>query len=249
MKFRPDFLVIPYDIIVNPELTPLDRVVYGVCYWFERMKDGVCWASNDSIAEILTVNAGSITNSLSRLEKEGFIERVMESNSREAIVCQVYMQLKRPSFNGAPPHHSMGTAPSTDGHIKNIDTDNNKNARDESRDNLEVVPDEEFRTLGENRRIEAKEHGYKGDLIKPLVSWAEERIGRKLMPPIKQKKAIHSMLYYGFTPEKIKECWLRLENDDYWSDKGIDFMTVLNDIGKARKTKKVSQVVSKSANW
>lgn len=73
MDFKPDFLIIPYLAVENRNLQPLDRILYGVIYYFERMKYGQCIASNKILAEFAQCSTRSIGGCLSRLEKEGYI--------------------------------------------------------------------------------------------------------------------------------------------------------------------------------
>ncbi len=72
---KPDYLMIPYVLYDTPGIQPVDRDIYGAIYWFEHMKDGVCTASNDTLASIVNAVPRSVQNSLNRLEQGGFIER------------------------------------------------------------------------------------------------------------------------------------------------------------------------------
>lgn len=110
----------------------------------------------------------------------------------------------------------------------------------ESDEDTSYESDDDVTPTGEVKRRKARADGYKGELTNPLFLWAEERIGHKLIPPLKQKKAIATMLSSNFTPEQIKACWEELENDEYWSNKGIDFMTVFGQIGKHKTEKKLT---------
>lgn len=80
--FRPDFVIIPYPVYSDEKLEGLDRVVYGIVYWFEHMRDGRCIASNTTIAEITGSNLRSVSNSLNRLEDRGYISRLYKDESK-----------------------------------------------------------------------------------------------------------------------------------------------------------------------
>lgn len=87
--FKPDFLIIPYAIKSHEDLRPSDGDVYAAIYWFERLKDGKCTASNETLAEIACCGIRNVRGSLDRLEKEGFIERVWrdpESRTQRAEI-------------------------------------------------------------------------------------------------------------------------------------------------------------------
>lgn len=84
MKFKPAYLIIPYLTIENENLQPLDRILYGVIYYFEKMRDGKCVASNKTLAEYChTKNSLSIANSLNRLEEEKFIVRIFKDKNKK----------------------------------------------------------------------------------------------------------------------------------------------------------------------
>lgn len=79
---KPDFLIIPRPVAFDSRLQPLDLIVFAVVYWFERMKDGKCIASNAAIAAAAsdeaggkTVGARSVQTALERLEAAGHVRR------------------------------------------------------------------------------------------------------------------------------------------------------------------------------
>lgn len=72
---KPDFIQIPYQLIDDRELEQIDRLLYGLIYWFEHLKDGSCTAGNGLLAELLHTTTRVIQNSLNTLESNGYIER------------------------------------------------------------------------------------------------------------------------------------------------------------------------------
>lgn len=84
-EFKPDFFVIPRAVFEDPDIQPLDCMVYAVIYWFHSMKDGVCFASNPTIARVLNASPRGVQNSLTALENHGFIKRIQGSNGRQII--------------------------------------------------------------------------------------------------------------------------------------------------------------------
>lgn len=83
MDFRPDYVIIPYELIQNKNLHPLDRILYGVIYYFERMKEGKCIASNTTLAEYCNAERTSINSSLTRLENERYIIRLYKDKQKK----------------------------------------------------------------------------------------------------------------------------------------------------------------------
>ena len=78
MNYKPDFLITPYEVHACDALRPSDSTVYAVVYWFERLKDGKCTASNETIAEVARMESRTVRAALDRLEKNGFIKRIFE---------------------------------------------------------------------------------------------------------------------------------------------------------------------------
>jgi len=91
-KFRPIFIIIP-DILMD--LPPADRFVFGAVWYFEKMKGGICTASNKEIARIAKVQEVTVGRSLSRLESEGFISRTYKDDkrrNRQQIISKISLQ-------------------------------------------------------------------------------------------------------------------------------------------------------------
>lgn len=80
--FKPDFLITPYALKADEDLRPSDGDVYAVIYWFERLKDGRCTASNEAIADVACCGVRNVRGSLDRLEKYGYIQRYYEDEAR-----------------------------------------------------------------------------------------------------------------------------------------------------------------------
>ena len=59
---------------VDKRLRPTDSDVYAIIYWFERLKDGVCKAGNETMADILGVDERTVGFALQRLKKYGYIK-------------------------------------------------------------------------------------------------------------------------------------------------------------------------------
>lgn len=100
---------------------------------------------------------------------------------------------------------------------------------------LSYESDEDMTPTSKLKKREAKKDGYKGDLVKPLRRWAEEKIGKKYPNIGKQEKFIGQMLYAGYTEGAIKETFENLLDDAFWGEKGFDFAQVANEISKAKK--------------
>lgn len=85
-SITPDFIQIPYEVVKHPGLRPTDLTVYGVLYWYEHMKEGVCRASNPTIASVARCTVRAVQGALSRLEKVGFIQVVFLDKQKKTRV-------------------------------------------------------------------------------------------------------------------------------------------------------------------
>jgi hypothetical protein len=127
MNIRPDFLTIPFDLYENDQITSLDRDVYAIIYFFSKMRNEKCTAGNETIADILRVSAGSVSNSLTKLEEEGFVKRLFDDPAtkkvRKEIVPLVFMgkfsKKEVSSHDDTRFHRTMNQVSSHDEHISN----------------------------------------------------------------------------------------------------------------------------------
>ena len=116
----PEFIIIPYQLIEDENLGPLDERVYGVIYWLTRLRGEKCTASNPTLAEVCRTTAKSVQNSLRNLEKNGYIKRINKedgSNHRMQIIPMVVFN-KLPSTGGRLPPVDGRGLPSTGGQNK-----------------------------------------------------------------------------------------------------------------------------------
>ena len=91
-KYKPRFVIYPYELAEDKRIRPSDMALYGTIYYFERMKYGLCIASNKELARISKLSIGSVRNSLSRLNKLGYITTIYETqdkNIRKRIECNI----------------------------------------------------------------------------------------------------------------------------------------------------------------
>lgn len=78
----PDFIAIPFQVLSDKKLQPLDQKVYGFIYWFEHLKDGKCTAGNEVLAQLANCQVKGVQNGLTRLEKQGYIVRTYKDESK-----------------------------------------------------------------------------------------------------------------------------------------------------------------------
>jgi hypothetical protein len=82
----PQFLIIPYELVKDRKINPLDERVYGVIYWLTQLKCDKCTASNSTLAELCQTTPTSLSNSLTKLEKRKYILREYKDKKRKVRV-------------------------------------------------------------------------------------------------------------------------------------------------------------------
>ncbi len=90
--FTPEFIQIPSIVAFDRDLQQLDKLLYGVVYWMERLKDGRCWVSNGTLAKITGSSSSGTANALVRLREKGYIVCIYDdgTNKRKEIRTLVY---------------------------------------------------------------------------------------------------------------------------------------------------------------
>ena len=80
----PDFYLVPRQLADDPNITHLDERVYAIIYWFQYLRLGKCTAGNPVIAELAKTTERVVGNSLTRLERFGYIERLYKDGSKRS---------------------------------------------------------------------------------------------------------------------------------------------------------------------
>jgi hypothetical protein len=78
----PDFLIIPYQLLEDKEMSLIDERLYGIIYWFTKLKNERCTASNVVLAGLVRTTPATIQNSMTKLEAKGFIKRIFKDKAR-----------------------------------------------------------------------------------------------------------------------------------------------------------------------
>ena len=137
-KFLPEFLNIPYKLILDYNITPLDIKVYGIILWFRKTtKQKKCFAKNATIADLLSTEErkiveGSIQLSIARLEKNGYVKRIFvdKSNRHRKEIIPV-IDLSNDVSKKGQTHQIMGLDLSNNGSVdpSNDGQSNNKRSK------------------------------------------------------------------------------------------------------------------------
>jgi hypothetical protein len=120
----PDFFIIPYRLINDEHLTGVHHRVYATLYWYEHLKDGKCFASNDEIARVAKTAPDTVTNVLRELEKLGYIQRSFFDDGKNHHRQQIKTLI---SFSVNTVQSTQGVVQSTDVNPSNAQIDRESN--------------------------------------------------------------------------------------------------------------------------
>lgn len=95
--FKPEFLIVPSVVIQDKSLREVDKIVFGVVYFFERLKNGKCIVSNKYIGDFAGCSERSVQDSLNRLESSGLIKRFYKDPQKRhrTHICALITHLER----------------------------------------------------------------------------------------------------------------------------------------------------------
>lgn len=217
---RPEFTINFRAITDNPELSQTDSVIFGFIYWFTRLKNEKCYASNETLADLARLPVSTVRNSLTKLEKHGFIQRVY-SKSNPTEREEIFPLLGFSSILGAG-LPAGGVLASEQGGAGKPALSIKKSIKEE---HYITAVAEKNTTEEENTPRPTRE----------LLKRSEKHLGRKWPNFGKQMKHIAAILDAGYTDADAWACFLRLEEDEYWGQKGYDWAVVASEIGKNKK--------------
>lgn len=91
--------MVPTVLMGDVNIRPMDGLVYGVVYWFTKLKNERCTASNKTISDIIGCSDSAVTHGLVRLNKAGYIQiRLDKDNHREEIIPLIaFSKIEDPS--------------------------------------------------------------------------------------------------------------------------------------------------------
>lgn len=90
MKNETYFVVIPYPVLVDPELSDVDRIVYGEISALTN-KEGYCFASNKYIAEVLNKTVSTTRRSIYKLTERGYIS--VDISKEDGNTRKIYLHI------------------------------------------------------------------------------------------------------------------------------------------------------------
>ncbi len=184
----PEFLIIPYQLVRDPNIQSLDERVYGIIYWLTQLKGERCTASNPVLAELCCTTAKTLGNSLTRLEEGRYITRIYRDKNKkirkEIRPLIVFTRVSSTSGTKRKVPSTDGTVPSTDGtKVPSTDGQNNNIINNSNKEYSKTTPGEEAREFftSENKQQEMvkylQEKGYLDagkTIMEFMLYWTEK---------------------------------------------------------------------------
>lgn len=87
--FVPSFIQIPYQLIADPDLTPIERVLYGVICFYAKLKEKKCYATNSTLAKLVLTTPNNISKSLKNLQDKNYILTVYSDPETKNIRTEI----------------------------------------------------------------------------------------------------------------------------------------------------------------
>jgi len=130
----PEFILIPYILSQDKNITPVEEKTYGIIYWLTQLKRKRCTASNQTLALLVGTTNGKIGNSLTKLEKYGYIKRIFKDEKRkirEEIITLVVLQ--KVSLNSERVSLNSETGITIQCNEVSLNSEQNKNSKQEKK--------------------------------------------------------------------------------------------------------------------
>lgn len=173
-KFLPEFLNIPYKLIIDSSLCPLDLKVYGIILWFRNTtKQNKCFVKNKTIADLLSskdkkVVEGSVQMSITRLAKLGYIKKEFKDASkrhRKELIPLLCLDTSNNRSKKRQTHQMIGLDPSNDVSLDPLNDGHRYNKI--SNNNIEINPHTNFSKKDPEK------------IIKKILNWYYISISKK----------------------------------------------------------------------
>lgn len=171
--YKPEFIPVFSMSLQDERLQKFDCLVLGTIYWYEKLKDGKCFASNESIARVINSDSPkSVSNSIAKLSKLGYVTcDYADGRKLERTQIRFHPQM----VQGVSTDVRGG--PSTDTQNKNNIEKNNEGEASPSRkpDYLLNIPEADIDTFRKKYKATKSEIIIKGEA---LHNWAGS-VGKK----------------------------------------------------------------------
>ena len=203
MSKNEGYIRIPITILLDKQLSDLDKLVFGVV-WGLTWQKGHCYARNRFIADTLSKHPNTISGSISKLDSLEYINNDidrMRGNIRRITVNQDKVSAKTLEGRSANGEHEY----------------NNEYVGNRKENSSISTKSASFKEIGANEA----EDGF--------MKWfCEHRSIKGFTDQKRQLEAIGSCFKVGYNAEDLKKVVEKMERDSWWVGRGFD----LTDLAK-----------------
>lgn len=219
---RPEFIMSFTAIMLHPDSQQNDSVVYGYIYWLSCLKMERCFAANSLLAELSGYSEGGVQNSLTRLEKNGFIRRIYKENKpvlgREEIIPLLRFQAFRSDDRGVSPILGEGYHQNEQHTIK-------KSIKEDTAEAVFVITEEKPEKPQKVKDSATRQYD-------ALCSWLSDLTGAPMPNRAKQYTHLAAAKKADITPTRLKNRAEELWGQEYYQNHGMDWGSVVSSFNR-----------------
>lgn len=208
------YAILPASVRYDETLTDFAKILFAEITALSN-KYGFCTASNGYFAELYKRNVSTISETISELQKRGYLRSEVEENYKRKIYPLVDPLLKKPKgVSGIPEGGVSGKA-----------EDNTTSSNTKINSTAKAVFTIEPEAPKKNTKSESLPY-------EKALGWAENRTGRKFINRVKQYTALKKARAVGITGPQLTERWEELESKPFHEENGLDWCMVVSSFDR-----------------
>lgn len=243
------YIVIPYQIYTRRKVAAQAKLILGEIMALLKVETPFVWAGNAHFGKLFGIKGETASYHINRLMKLGFITRQIFKHGCNDSLCPIQKlenhrhiyptsalldisnslssRLKEPSQTPSKEELQIEINSNTSETLPNGKSRQVEKANKKESSRCPLLLKEKYPSLAK------KYPGGHNECVEFITSIeAEFKSGRKFVSYGKQFGTLHKILRAGYSFEEINSCIVRMEENNFWREKGWDFGDVANVIGK-----------------
>lgn len=226
----PDFIIIPYQLLEDKEISLIDERLYGVIYWFTKLKNEKCTANNQTLAELIKATTGTVGNSLTKLEKLGYIKRIFKGKQKkvrkEIIPLVVFTKVSSTNDTSVNVSSINDTVSSTND--TQVSSTNEQNKNKDNKNNKEYIARASLAPWNFKTYLEGMDNHTRRDLQIIALYWKFKKFTftNRKQAEVELRRSLRAAK--ELEPYEDDKIWQTMD----WLVKNADFKWTLESCGK-----------------
>ncbi|MCK6462845.1 MAG: helix-turn-helix domain-containing protein [Candidatus Pacebacteria bacterium] len=226
----PDFIIIPYQLLEDKEISLIDERLYGVIYWFTKLKNEKCTANNQTLAELIKATTGTVGNSLTKLEKLGYIKRIFKGKQKkvrkEIIPLVVFTKVSSTNDTSVNVSSINDTVSSTND--TQVSSTNEQNKNKDNKNNKEYIARASLAPWNFKTYLEGMDNNQRRDLQIIALYWKFKKFTftNRKQAEVELRRSLRAAK--ELEPYEDDKIWQTMD----WLVKNADFKWTLESCGK-----------------